>query len=87
MATTHHFANEKNYAQGGRWADDYGRTICRWTWDIDTRVLSVRCGNRGRTKDLSSFDREHLTDDKLRDQLPPLALGLAEQLTGDKDDV
>ncbi len=49
-------------------------------------VGAVRCGNRGRTKDLSSFDREHLTDDKLHDQLPPLALGLAEQLTGDKYD-
>ena len=79
---THHLNDEKDYRQGGRFADDYGRTICEWTWEAESRVIHVRCGSKGHRRDLSEFDPAWLTDDELKKRLPDLARDIAKQIRG-----
>ncbi len=81
---THHFNDNSDYTQGGKIADDYGPTICEWTWDSESRVIDVRCGLQGRRKDLSTFDPAWLTDDELRKRLPDVAKEIAEDIQGKK---
>ena len=87
MATTHTFASDAGFAAGGTWFDDYGRKICSWIWDPSVRILTVECGSRGQKIDLSSFDKQNLSDEKLRKQLPTLAIEAAEKIKGTKYDV
>jgi hypothetical protein len=87
MAITHHFTDSSDFSKGGRWAADYGETICTWTWDAGARVISVRCGPRGKTYDLSGFDAHNRDAATLTKRLPQLALEAAEKITGKKFDV
>lgn len=80
MAIAHCFTDDNDYTQGGRWIDDYGRLLCRWTWDTSSLELSVTSGSVGRRQDLSSLNKEWLTDTELRARLPRLAIELAERL-------
>jgi hypothetical protein len=82
MATTHRFLDEVNYAEGGEWFDDYGRRICKWSWNADAKELSVQCGLNGRRKDLSQFDENSMSDEHLRERLPSLAIEIAEDIRG-----
>jgi hypothetical protein len=84
MAITHHFVDASDFSKGGRWAGDYGETLCTWTWDADARVLSVQCGSEGRKRDLRALN---LDAARLTKRLPQLALQMAERITGKKFDV
>jgi hypothetical protein len=87
MAITHHFADASDFSKGGRRAAHYGETICTWTWDAAARAITVQCGPRGTTYDLSGFDAQNLDAAKLPERLPRLALEAAEKITGKKFDV
>ena len=80
MASTHRFKNNANYAEGGYWNDEYGDKICEWEWDLNSRMLTVRCGFRGRKRDLSGFGVGQFTEEILKERLPRLALEIAEDL-------
>jgi len=41
MACTAHFNDEDS---GGWWADDYGKRICKRTYDAESNEISVTCG-------------------------------------------
>ncbi|MFK8029153.1 MAG: hypothetical protein AB8G18_02855, partial [Gammaproteobacteria bacterium] len=79
---THHFNDENDYKQGGRFAGDYGSTLCEWTWEADSRVIDVRCGSEGHRKDLSQFDPAWLADVELKKRLPDVAREIAEDILG-----
>lgn len=79
----HHFtATDDGSLVGGWWAGHYGEQLCTWTWDIEARLLQVRCGNLTRPKSLAEFDVEWLTDAELRKRLPPLVRAIAEDIRG-----
>ncbi len=79
---THHFNDENDYTQSGRFAGDYGRTICESSWDADSKVIDVRCGSHERPADLSKYDPAWLTDDELEKRLPHVARSIAKQIRG-----
>ncbi len=72
---THAFNHPADIAQGGTWYGDYGRHMCRWTWDNSTKSLQVICGLTGKHIDLSGVD---LTAVDLRERLPQIAFEAAE---------
>ena len=80
MAITHRFKNNADYSEGGYWDGHYGDKICKWEWDMDSRVLTVHCGFRGRKRDLSGFGVRQFTEEILKERLPRLALEIAEDL-------
>ena len=80
MASTHRFKNNADYAEGGYWNDEYGDKICEWDWDVNSRVLTVRCGFHGRKRDLSGFGVRQFTEELFKKRLPRLALEIAEAL-------
>jgi len=80
MAITHIFKNDADYSEGGHWTDDYVGKICDWVWDVDSRVLTVRCGFRGRKRDLSGFGVRQFTEEIFKKRLARLALEIAEDL-------
>jgi hypothetical protein len=71
---THAFKDTTDPTKGGIWSGDYGIRICTWTWSSSTKVLEVRCGPRGKSRDLSSID---LSTVAMRQRLPELALQMA----------
>ena len=80
MAITHIFKNDADYSEGGYWTDDYGGKICEWKWNMDSRVLTVRCGFHGRERNLNGFGVRQFTEEILKKRLPRLALEIAEDL-------
>jgi hypothetical protein len=83
MAVTVHFNNENDIAAGGRWSDDYGKTICTWTYALKSREIEVRCGSVGRRQPLPTSD---VAASDLKDRLARLAIEIAEDLRGTKYD-
>ena len=81
--TTHVWNDENDYTQGGYFTEYGEKKLGEWTFDADTRVISVRVGLKGKTRDLSEFNPEWLTDDELRKRLPDLAKEMAEQVRGE----
>jgi hypothetical protein len=71
---THAFKDAADPTKGGIWSGDYGIRICTWAWSSSTHVLEVRCGPRGKSRDLSGID---LSTVALRQRLPELALQMA----------
>ena len=86
MAISHSFHNEQDYSQGGQWFDDYGRLICKWSWNTETKILCVECGTNGRKQPLSQFSGT-LTDETLRTRLPTLAIETAESINSTSYDI
>lgn len=80
---THHLNED---GQSGYFADDYGRSICRWTWDTDSSTLRVRVGNTERPVDLSAFGIDRLSHDKLQERLIGLAKSTGEELGASFED-
>lgn len=76
----HVFKDPTDYRKGGWFNDGYGRPLAEWTWHPETRVIEVRRGSVGRTKDLSGFDAAWLTDDELRQRLPDAAFEIADSM-------
>ena len=76
---THHL-NEGN--QGGYFADDYGRSLCRWSWDDKARIMKVQAGRIERPVDLSSFGIDRLSDDQLLERLIDIAKSTGEDIRG-----
>ena len=70
-------------AAGGEWFDDYGRSICRWSYDRATREIEITCGPNGKRMTLPAVVDE--TD--LKNRLARLAIEAAEQIRGVKYDV
>ena len=75
-----HYLNEDK--QSGYFADDEERLLCRWTWDSEAKVLSVRCGPNERPVDLSNFGLERLDEEQLLGRLIDLAKSTGESLRG-----
>jgi hypothetical protein len=73
--TTHAFKNPADPTKGGIWSGDYGIRLCTWAWNSATKVLEVRCGPRGKSRDLSGID---LRTVDLPERLPEIALQMAE---------
>ena len=71
---THAFKDAADPTKGGTWSGDYGIRICTWAWSHSTKVLEVRCGPRGKSRDLSSIDMSTVD---LRRRLPEIALQMA----------
>jgi hypothetical protein len=80
MAVTAHFDHKDEVATGRRWSDDYGRTICTWTYDPASREIEVRYGSRGSRKALPASD---LTAAELKTRL---AIEMAELINGERYD-
>jgi hypothetical protein len=80
MACTPHFDST---GLGGWWADDYGKRICTWTYDADSREIAVACGPIGKKLQLPTG----LTGDELKKRIASTALDLAEKIKGKKFDV
>jgi hypothetical protein len=72
---THAFKDPADPTKGGIWSGDYGIRICTWAWSSSTKVLEVRCGPRGESRDLSGVD---LSSVDLRQRLPEIALQMAD---------
>jgi hypothetical protein len=79
MACTPHFEGS---GLNGWWADDYGKRICTWTYNADSRELAVACGPTGKKIQLPAA----LTGDDLKRRLAQSALDLAEKIKGTKFD-
>ena len=75
-----HYLSEDG--QSGYFSDDEERLLCRWNWDAESKVLSVRCGPHERPVDLSSFGLERLGDEELTARLIDLAKSTGEGLRG-----
>jgi hypothetical protein len=73
----HSFNDSADPTKGGTWYDDYGRCICTWEWDADTKTVTVVQDVRGKRMDLSE---QFLTPEELREILPQLALETAQKL-------
>lgn len=78
---THAFKDPAEPTKGGFWSGDYGIPICTWAWSNSTKVLEVRCGPRGKTRDLSGL---HLSTTELRERLPVFALQMADLIAQGK---
>jgi hypothetical protein len=78
---THVFKDPADPTKGGIWSGEYGIRICTWAWSNSTKVLEVRCGPRGTTRDLSGLDMRTID---LREQLPQLALQMADLIAQGK---
>jgi len=72
---THSFKNPADPTKGGIWSGDYGIRICTWAWNSATRVLEVRCGPRGKTRDLSAIE---MSPADLPERLSEIALQMAD---------
>ena len=83
---THNFTSADDVF-GGTWFDDYGRVICKWEWNVETKSLTVVCGSAGRQFDLSGFDAQTLDKHHLRTRLPRLAIEAAEQVNSVRYDI
>ncbi len=79
---THHFNDDNDPTQGGRFKGHYGRLISEWTWDADTRVIQVECCSEGACEDLGKCDPDCPTDNELKNQLLEVALDLTRQIRG-----
>ena len=66
----------------GYFADDEERVLCRWTWDNESKILTVRCGPHERPVDLSSFGLDRLDEDELLDRLIDMAKATGQSLRG-----
>ena len=86
MVITHRFNNEHNLEEGGMWFGDDGQLICKWNWDRKFRKLDVRCGSWRSAIDLSRFRDRDMTDEKLKEKLPKMAIKKAERLNATKYD-
>ena len=84
----HHFNDTPDGdIHSGYWTNDSGQKIVSWTWDSDRRVLVMKCGPHGRNHDLSSLSPEPMSEQKLRERLPRLALAFAEETNQKRYDV
>jgi hypothetical protein len=84
MVIAHHFRDENDVAAGGQWVDDYGRSICEWTYAPTSRTIHVTCGPKGMSFPLPP------TDDGspgLMNRLAKLAITAAEKIRGVKYDI
>ena len=79
--TKHAFKNPADPTKGGIWSGDYGIRLCTWAWNSATKVLEVRCGPRGKSRDLSGID---LSTVDLPERLPEIALQMAELIAQGK---
>ena len=86
MVITHRFNNECDLEEGGTWFGDDGELICKWNWDRKFRKLDVRCGSWRSAIDLSRFRDRDMTDEKLKEKLPKMAIKKAERLNATKYD-
>jgi hypothetical protein len=85
---THRFTDTENGdIHGGYWTNDNGQRIVTWIWDSDQGVVVMTCGVHSRNHDVSSFSPEPLTQQKLRERLPRLALAYAEETNQKRYDV
>ena len=80
MACMPHFDGK---GLGGLWADDYGKRICTWTYDADSREIAVACGSIGKNIQLPAG----LTGDELEKRIASTALNLAGKIRGKQFDV
>ena len=78
---THRFNDPKDPTRGGTWFGDYGRRICDWSWDANTKTVKVTRGKRGKRRDLSGIGEQLLTSEELRERLPQLTLETAQRIT------
>jgi hypothetical protein len=85
----HHFNDTPNgEIHSGYWAyDDDAQRIVSWLWDSEQRVLKMQCGPHGRKHDLSSLSPEPMTQQKLRERFPKLAIAFAEEINQKRYDV
>ena len=79
MNKSHSFNNEADFTEGGQWFNDQGRRICKWSWDAESKKIYVECGIDIYSRDLQSISDQNLTEEKLKERLPKLALELAEK--------
>ena len=85
---THHFTDtEDGEIHSGYWTDDNGQRIVAWIWDSEQAVVVMTCGLHRRNHDVSSLSPEPLTQQKLRERLPRLALAYAEETNQKRYDV
>jgi hypothetical protein len=77
---THAFNDPQDPANGGTWYDDYGRHICIWYWDADTKMVTVIRGTRGKHVNLSGIGEQLLTPEALREKLPRVAFEIAQRI-------
>jgi hypothetical protein len=75
---THAFKDPADHTKGGTWFGDYGRHFCRWTWNAQTRELTVIKGPLGKRIDLSATGQ--LTPEELKTRLPVIALEAAQRI-------
>lgn len=78
---THTFKDPADPTKGGVWSGEYGIRICTWAWSSSTKVLEVRCGPRGNSRDLSGID---LNTVDLYERLPDIALEMADLIAQGK---
>jgi hypothetical protein len=83
MAITVHFNGDNDVAAGGEWFDDYGRSICSWTYDPVAREIEIMYGPTGKRMTLPAIRNEM----DLKNRLAQLAIEAAEQIRGVKYDV
>lgn len=80
---THHLNNDEDFREGGFFADDFGRPICRWSWHAENTTLKVRSGSFGRETNLSEYgDVSRLSNDDLMRRLIDIAKSIGEDLRG-----
>jgi hypothetical protein len=75
---THAFSDPADYTKGGTWFGDYGRHFCRWTWNVETRELTVIKGPHGKRIDLSALGQP--TPEELKTRLPAIALEAGQRI-------
>lgn len=80
---THHLDNEEDFREGGYFADDFGRLVCRWLWHAENTTLEVRSESFGRSINLSEYGNvSRLSDDELMRRLIDIAKSTGEDLRG-----
>jgi hypothetical protein len=75
--TAHVFNDPADYTEGGTWLGDYGRHVCRWTWDAAKQELTVICGPHGKRIELGAMPPSH---EPLEKVLPRIALEAARRI-------
>ncbi len=73
----HQFIDPSDCTKGGTWVGDYGRLLCRWSWNPNSKKLTITCGPHGRYIDVGKLPQGRIA---LVDVLPRLALGAANRI-------
>ena len=77
--TAHHFNDEADVTSG-YFTDDYGRQLYKYSYDRESKTLTVETGNFGRTREMVGAGIDRMSEDELRDCLIKHAIEVGEDL-------